>query len=109
LVYIPVDAKPKRTRELMRLRNLEANPHAVILVHSWDEDWSQLWWVRLDGRARVLQSPSEMQKPRRLLLARYSQYTDASELNPIIAVDIDSWKAWSSRQSSPLPSATLDD
>jgi hypothetical protein len=32
LIYIPVDAKPKRTRELLRLTNLEANPHAVILV-----------------------------------------------------------------------------
>ena len=109
LIYIPVDAKPKRTRELLRLTNLEANPHAVILVHSWDEDWSRLWWVRLDGRARLLQSLSEMQNPRRLLLARYSQYTDPTELNPIIAVDIDSWKAWSSRQSSSRPSTTLDD
>jgi PPOX class probable F420-dependent enzyme len=95
LIYIPVDAKPKRSRKLLRLANLEANPNAGILAQSWDEDWSRLWWVRLDGRARPLRSLAEMQTPRRLLLARYSQYTDPSELNPIIAVDVDSWTAWS--------------
>jgi PPOX class probable F420-dependent enzyme len=95
VVYIPVDAKPKRSRALTRLANLEADPRAVILVHGWDEDWSQLWWVRLDGRGRLLDDPSEMEYPRRLLLARYAQYTDPSELHPIIAVHVDSWTAWS--------------
>ena len=98
VVYIPVDAKPKRTRALARLANLEADPRAVILVQRWDEDWSRLWWVRLDGRARLLHDASEMEAPRRLLLARYEQYTGPAELHPIIAVDIDSWTAWSATE-----------
>jgi PPOX class probable F420-dependent enzyme len=94
VVYIPVDAKPKRSRALARLKNLEADPRAAILVHSWNEDWSRLWWVRLDGRARLLDDPSELQGPRRLLLGRYTQYIDAADLHPIIAVDVDSWTGW---------------
>jgi PPOX class probable F420-dependent enzyme len=102
VIYLPVDAKRKRTRALARLANLEADPRAVLLVHGWDEDWSRLWWVRLDGRARLIQDLSEMHTPRRLLLARYAQYTDPTELHPIIALEIDSWATWSATdQASP--------
>lgn len=94
LIYIPVDTKPKRTRELTRVRNIEADPRVVILVHNWAEDWSRLWWVRLDGHARVLRGHGEMEKPRRLLVTRYTQYTDAAQLGPVIAVEVQSWTGW---------------
>jgi PPOX class probable F420-dependent enzyme len=95
LVYVPVDAKPKRTRSLTRLANLERDPRAVLLVDGWDEDWSRLWWVRVDGRARVLDRSVDMDEPRRLLLARYPQYTTPEELHPIIELHVDSWAGWS--------------
>ena len=31
-IYTPIDHKPKRTRRLQRLRNIEANPDAAVLV-----------------------------------------------------------------------------
>ena len=48
LVAIPIDTvKPKRSTRLGRLRNLEADPRATLLVEHWDfDDWSALWWVR---------------------------------------------------------------
>ena len=55
LLYTAVDAKPKRTRELRRLRNVEANPAVEVVIDHWDEDWSRLWWVRLSGQARVVE------------------------------------------------------
>ena len=54
-IYSAVDAKPKRTRALRRLANVRENPAVSLLVDHWDEDdWAALWWVRADGRGRVL-------------------------------------------------------
>ena len=49
-VYTAVDAKPKSTLALRRLANIEATPSASLLVDHYDEDWTHLWWVRVDGR-----------------------------------------------------------
>ena len=55
MLYTAVDEKPKRTRALQRLRNIEANPRVEVLIDRWDEDWSRLWWVRLRGTARIVE------------------------------------------------------
>jgi PPOX class probable F420-dependent enzyme len=94
LVYVPVDAKPKRTRALTRLTNIERDPRGAVLFHEWDEDWSRLWWVRIDGHARVLDDPADLEEPRSTLLARYPQYSAPAELHPIIELRIDSWAGW---------------
>jgi PPOX class probable F420-dependent enzyme len=46
---VPVDrVKPKSTTALQRVRNLEADPRATLLIEHWDAaDWSRLWWVRV--------------------------------------------------------------
>ena len=53
-VWTAVDAKPKSTRSLRRLANIEANPRVSLLVDHYEEDWSALWWVRVDGKARLV-------------------------------------------------------
>jgi PPOX class probable F420-dependent enzyme len=53
-LYSVVDDKPKRNaRSMKRLRNIAANPCVAVLVDRWDEDWSRLAWVRLQGDASV--------------------------------------------------------
>ena len=59
VVYSAVDAKPKSTLALQRLRNLAVHPAASLVVDHYEEEWTQLWWVRLDGVARVLESGTE--------------------------------------------------
>lgn len=51
-VGIPIDlVKPKASVQLQRVRNLESDPRATLLVEFWDrEDWSALWWVRAELR-----------------------------------------------------------
>src|SRR3954467_8637183 len=49
-----VDHKPKRPDRLQRLRNVAAPPEVTVLVDHYEEDWSALWWVRVRGRASVL-------------------------------------------------------
>ena len=56
VVYTAIDAKPKTTRRLRRLADVEATGRASVLVDVYDEDWSALWWVRADGAAEVLPS-----------------------------------------------------
>ncbi len=53
-IWSPVDAKPKRSAELGRIRNVESDPRVSLLLDHYDANWSRLWWVRIDGRARVV-------------------------------------------------------
>src|ERR671935_2729089 len=59
-----VDAKPKATQRLRRLENVRANPAVSVLVDHYEEDWSRLWWVRVDGRAEVVESGGAADKAR---------------------------------------------
>jgi PPOX class probable F420-dependent enzyme len=52
--YTAVDDKPKRSTRLRRVVNVAATGVACLLVDEYDEDWTRLWWVRLDCRARVV-------------------------------------------------------
>src|SRR5881296_268065 len=53
-LYFAVDTKPKRTDDLKRLRNIAANPAVSVLFDHYEDDWSRLWWVRIDGAARIV-------------------------------------------------------
>jgi PPOX class probable F420-dependent enzyme len=72
--YSAVDGKPKRTRELRRLKNIAANPQASLVVDVWDEDWAKLCWVMVEGRATILERGQEFTRAVDLLIAKYPQY-----------------------------------
>lgn len=72
--YSAVDAKPKRTRQLRRLRNIAQNPHVSLVVDHYEEEWSRLRYVILEGRAEVLTEGSELAAAVELLTAKYPQY-----------------------------------
>ena len=94
VVYSAVDAKPKSTLALRRLDNLAANPAACLLVDRYDDDWSQLWWIRVDGTARVLTDGDERDHALDLLAAKYPQYQVIRPPGPVIALNITSWRSW---------------
>lgn len=94
-VYTAVDHKPKSTRDLRRLANVRANPRVALLADHYEDDWSRLWWVRVDGRAQVVEEASRMAGPVRLLADRYAQYRGRPPEGPVIAITIDSWTGWS--------------
>jgi PPOX class probable F420-dependent enzyme len=95
-IYSVVDAKPKRTTELRRLRNVSANPRVSVLVDHYDDtDWDALWWVRADGIARVLGlDESEAASAVELLARRYPQQRPQG---PVLAVDVERWSGWAAR------------
>ncbi|MEZ5231401.1 MAG: TIGR03668 family PPOX class F420-dependent oxidoreductase [Acidimicrobiales bacterium] len=89
------DVKAKRTARLRRLDNVRAHPVASLLVDHYDEDWSQLWWIRLDGAARVLEPDTDEAATARALLAgKYEQYRAQPPPGAVIAVDVERWRAW---------------
>jgi PPOX class probable F420-dependent enzyme len=95
MLYFAIDAKPKRTTNLKRLRNIDANPAVSILVDHYEDDWSKLWWARLDGSARVVPDPADAARAIDLLASRYEQYRRSRPAGPVVAVTIDRWSGWS--------------
>jgi PPOX class probable F420-dependent enzyme len=93
-VYSAVDAKPKTTGALRRLQNVAANPDVSVLVDHYDEDWSELWWVRADGRARVLGPGRTTERALALLSEKYPQYGAVALTGPVISVRVTTWRHW---------------
>jgi PPOX class probable F420-dependent enzyme len=94
VVYSAVDAKPKSTLALQRLRNVAAHPAASLAVDHYEEDWTQLWWIRLDGQARVVDRGPERDAAIDALTAKYRQYVDAPPPGSVIALAVERWRAW---------------
>lgn len=95
VIYTAVDEKPKRSTRLRRLANIEATGRACVLVDDYHEDWSALWWVRLDGPGRVVTDPAETGRALAALVAKYPQYEQRPPRGPVLALDIAHWSAWS--------------
>lgn len=103
VVYHAVDEKPKRHRRLRRLENIQATGRACLLIDEYDEDWSKLWWVRLDGHGRLVDDPAEEAAARAALAAKYPQYVERPPGGPVVAVAVTRWSAWSAAQGSVDP------
>jgi len=96
LIYTAVDHKPKKSTNLRRLRNIRENPRVALLADHYDEDWDLLWWVRVDGWASVVEEEDALQDPLDVLSERYQQYRDRRPGGPVIVIQVDRWKGWSS-------------
>ncbi|MBA3587746.1 MAG: TIGR03668 family PPOX class F420-dependent oxidoreductase [Chloroflexi bacterium] len=93
-IITAVDGKPKRGTRLRRLDNIAANPAVSLLVESYDDDWSRLWWARADGVAAVLTNEEARAGVVELLRARYPQYTTVSIDGPVIVIEVRRWSGW---------------
>jgi PPOX class probable F420-dependent enzyme len=93
--YFTIDQKPKTTTRLKRLANLRENPFAALLVDRYDEDWSRLGWVMVQGPAEVLDAGPEHDRAQARLRVRYPQLgaMRIDEL-PVVAIRIDHAASW---------------
>jgi PPOX class probable F420-dependent enzyme len=94
-LYSAVDRKPKRSRTLRRIENARARPDVTILADHYEDDWRRLWWIRLRGRARVLDEGDERERALALLAEKYPQYRVERPDGPVLAVDVTEVRAWS--------------
>jgi len=92
LFYTAVDRKPKRVtpERLARLRNIRAVPRIALLIDEYDEDWTQLWYILVRGKAKLI--PKSGHKEHALaihkLRAKYPQYAQGmlADDAPIIRI-----------------------
>jgi len=89
-----VDDKPKTTLQLQRLRNIESNPWASLLVDHYTEDWAGLWWIRVDGVATIETSGGRWDTARSALAAKYDQYLERPPEGAAIFLAMDRVTHW---------------
>ncbi|MCE2526973.1 MAG: TIGR03668 family PPOX class F420-dependent oxidoreductase [Actinomycetia bacterium] len=90
-----VDQKPKSTYRLKRIRNIETNPQVSVLLDHYDNDWARLWWIRIDGTARLLGSGPGFDEGIALLTHKYPPYLTQPPPGPLVEVEVESIRAWS--------------
>jgi PPOX class probable F420-dependent enzyme len=101
LIYSPLDEKPKSgsdPHDLARVRDIVARPQVSLLVDHWDEDWSSLRWLRLEGSASLLEPDGEGEHAAAVagLRRRYRQYRDQDlEGRPMLRVAVERAVSWS--------------
>lgn len=95
VVYSVADPKPKEGPDLLRFRNIRANPSVSLLVDEYHEDWERLWWVRVDGSASIVEDGPERDLTIQLLQAKYEQYATWSEpFGAAMVLRIERWASW---------------
>jgi PPOX class probable F420-dependent enzyme len=96
--YTPLDEKPKRVnvRELRRVKNIEARRQAALLIDRYEDDWSHLGYVLIEGRADLLEpGDSAHVVALSLLRTRYVQYRSMNlEELPMIAISPERVTSW---------------
>jgi PPOX class probable F420-dependent enzyme len=103
VLYTPIDDKPKRVadpRTLARVGDIVADPRVAVLVDRWDEDWTRLAWLRVAGRAGLVEpndlaTDAEHRFAVEALRRKYPQYaTHALDDRPIIRVALERATGW---------------
>lgn len=95
IVVSAVDHKPKRTQELQRLRNLEERPTASLLVDHYEDDWSKLWWVRLDLDVEIVRDGPRRAGLLEPLIRKYADYRVTAPQGPVLVMAVRSTTSWS--------------
>ena len=89
-LYFVIDEKPKKSRRnLKRLRNIAANPQVAIIIDRYEEDWSRLGYLLVQGRADEVGDADLYQRALERLRQRYPQYRSMSlqmDRNPMIRI-----------------------
>jgi PPOX class probable F420-dependent enzyme len=104
LLYTPLDRKPKREDDwhaLRRVRNIETNGRVAVVIDRYDEDWSRLSWVLVEGVATILESGDERDMAAAQLQEKYAQYETLSlDGRPLVRVEVERATEWSSAPPS---------
>ena len=92
VIYSAIDHKPKRSAHPQRLRNIMRDARVAVLADHYDDRWENLWWIRADGRARVVSAGEQAVA---LLARRYEQYREQPPRGEMIVIDVTRWSGWS--------------
>lgn len=104
--YFVIDRKPKRRAGLAikRMRNIAENPRVALLIDHYEQDWSALAYVLVQGRAQVVADPAEYAAALAGLRRKYPQYRTmalSAQDNPMVRIDPLKVHAWGGRFEAP--------
>ena len=98
-LWSPIDGKPKKHARLSRLDWIAAHPDVCVLIDHYDDDWSQLWWLKLFCRAEVFRhAHPEWEQATGVLTQKYGQYAQTPMFSgdpTMIRFEWREWKSWS--------------
>jgi PPOX class probable F420-dependent enzyme len=94
-----VDGKPKKQKTLARIANISRDPRVTLLAHLYDEDWSKLSWVRVDGSASLEVQGEGFARALTALRKRYPQYETVDLTGPVIRIAIARATSWDADQA----------
>jgi PPOX class probable F420-dependent enzyme len=94
-IVSPIDHKPKTGAVLARVRNLERDDRVTLLVHHWDEEWTNLSWVMVRGTA-MIDADASMDLMH-AINSRYPQYEPDERHDALIRIQPTrvTWWSWS--------------
>ena len=63
----------------------------MLLVDHYDDDWDELWWVRVHGHAHEAEPTAEQ---RELLAAAFPAYAERGTVTSVIVLVADEISGW---------------
>lgn len=94
------EVKAKTTTRLARLADVSRDPRVALVVDHYAEDWSRLWWVRVDGTAAVLADGPRRGAAVGALRAKYPQYERAELAGPVLGITPTLWSGWTADEAT---------
>lgn len=110
-IYIALDEKPKGVppARLKRVRNILENPRVALIADHYSEDWGQLGFVMVRGRAELLEPGlDEHSAAIRFLRGKYHQYEEMKLDAPVIAIRPEKAASWGALDASAKSTEILD-
>ena len=104
-ILTAIDAKPKRVdnMQLKRVRNISRNPYVAVVFDRYEENWDDLCFLLIHGRAELLTDEKMKVAAVRLLRDKYAQYiTYLDDHAPIIRIVPDEITSWGNLQGTDI-------
>lgn len=98
LVCSAIDkVKPKADTRLARLRDIDRDPRVGLVADHYEDDWTQLWWVRLDATAAEHTAGDLRERALDALQEKYPPYRRERPDGPVLVFTPTAWSGWTAR------------
>jgi PPOX class probable F420-dependent enzyme len=88
------EVKPKTSKQLARLADVERDPRVGLIADHYSDDWTTLWWVRVDGTAEIHDDGALRERALGALMAKYPPYAAAPPDGVVLVVTPTRWTGW---------------
>lgn len=108
--YIPIDKKKKTTikpEKLKRVANINENPNVALLIDEYNEDWTKLTFVMIQGKASIVYrqwqgrkvEDAQLNDAYKKLIVKYPQYRTTGLYEMCIVIEPMKVTSWANSQS----------